>query len=168
MLEPLLSEVSQLTHLDSFQFGIILDKAKNTGNILGELILAHSADLRSCNDYSFIHPFLIPLFTQSIFGYPKEYWEKVAKTHHAYEERNALCNHIVHDKVYLCTRLWEEDGFTIPEKGTNDSIEAQFSNVERLLTMPVENYELLRERTQRLIYLSGMFGKNISLEDNFH
>lgn len=168
MLEPLLSEVPQLTHLDSFHFGIILDKAKNVGNILGELILAHSADLSPTNDYSFIHPFLIPLFTQSIFGYPKEHWKQVAKTSLDYEKGNALCHHIVHDKVYLCAKLWEKDGFTIPDKGTNDSIEAQLSNAERLFKMPVEDYEQLKERTQRLIYLSGMFGKNISLEDNFH
>lgn len=168
MLEPFISEFSTLSHLDTFHFGTVLSDGGKIGNILGEFILAHSADLNPSGNYTTIHPFLTPLFVHSIFGYPFQHWGEIIETHPEYKAASQPCKDIKYDKLYICSRIWLQEGFKIPDEGVNDNIETQLYNAETLLSMPVDSYKLLQKRTHSILYLSGLFGTNICLEANFH
>jgi len=154
-----------LQYIKNFSFDTILSEDKKTGNLLGEYMMSYDKDYIECP--SELDPILTPVLLKSVFDYPVQYWLNLVIEHPDYEY-TAICEGIKQDKLYMCANLWLSLGFELPLPGSNDTLETQLYNTNKLVNMGTVERRRLLILTQRALILSGMFGKNLPTENIFN
>ena len=169
MLSSFLSNFSKFNNIEVFEYGTILSPDKKTGNLLGEFILESRMIVSNARHLSVIPATIArPILVKSVFSYPFYFWEEIIVSHPDFDGESQICDHLKCEKLIACSRLWMEQGFKVPVEGANDTISTQLFNARRLLEMDLVDQRELARLTELRLYLSGMFGKTVSLTANFN